>query len=162
MSEIVHLSARALIGEKFENVKRYRHRHFFYGDSLAAVFNVRLDELRYRHGFHYALVTPGQKLFPVCLPVNRFVMQLRATRTPVAGVMPGPNVTVLTERRIWRSNKWISIRLNVSGHHRRARTTTQSMNTENASRYAACRALRPKLSAHRVQLARNPFVSAFN
>src|SRR5579859_6875457 len=61
MPEIVHLSAGAFIGEKLKHVKRDGHRHFLHGFGLVAVLDVRLDELRCRHG-SYAFVTPGQKI----------------------------------------------------------------------------------------------------
>jgi hypothetical protein len=47
--EVVHLPACAFIGEKAKYVKRYRYRHFFYGDGFVAVLDVRLYELRSSH-----------------------------------------------------------------------------------------------------------------
>ena len=62
--EIVHLTACAFIGEKFEDVKRYGDRHLFHRFGLEAVLDVGFDKLRRRHGFRDARTTPGQKIIP--------------------------------------------------------------------------------------------------
>src|ERR1700759_2494639 len=64
MPKIVYLPTRAFVGEKSQYVKRYRYRHFFYGLGLFAVLDIRMNELRCRHGFRYAPVTLEQNLIP--------------------------------------------------------------------------------------------------
>lgn len=109
--EIVHLPACTFIGEKSEHVKRYRYRHFFHGVRFVAVLNVRLYELRSRHKSCNARVTPGQKLFPVFFPVNRFLQSI--PDWPRRQNARSKRDDAASNRRRWRKRNlvWMPIRL---------------------------------------------------